>query len=87
MDSLFLSERILISDENCKKLISGGIVVSVEDGTIKNIFTSQQEINSWIFLSHGGEVIFARFPARVSPRERIFICVLFIHRCTTSERK
>ena len=60
MDSLFLSERILINNENCKKIVSGGIVVNIEDGRIKNIFTSQQEINSWIFLAHGGEVIFPR---------------------------
>lgn len=55
MDSLYLSERILICSDECKKLISGGILVSYEDGTVKRIFTSQEEINSWMFIEHGGE--------------------------------
>lgn len=56
MDSLYLSERILISSDSCKSLISGGVLVDSNDGTIKRIFTSQQEINSWMFIEHGGEV-------------------------------
>lgn len=60
MDSLFLSERILISNDSCKKLIPGGILVNLEEGKIKRIFTSQQEINSWLFIEHGGEVNFPR---------------------------
>lgn len=56
MDALFLSDRILISNDDCKKLVSGGVLVSFEDGTIKRIFTSQEEINSWLFIEHGAEV-------------------------------
>lgn len=56
LDALFLSERILISNEAVKTFVSGGILVNFNDGTIKRIFTSQQEINSWMFIEHGGEV-------------------------------
>lgn len=56
MDALYLSERILISSDTCNDIISGGILVSFDDGTIKRIFTSQEEINSWMFIEHGGEV-------------------------------
>jgi hypothetical protein len=62
MDSLFTSERILLSSENCRKLVAGGILVDHESGRIKRIFTSQQEINSWLFIEHGGEV---NFPKRL----------------------
>lgn len=76
MDSLFTSERILISNESCKKLIAGGVLVD-QEGRIKRIFTSQEEINSWLFIEHGGEVIFREsfcFIFRESDifRERIF---------------
>lgn len=57
MDSLYTSERILISSDACKKLISGGILIDNEGGTIKRIFTSQEEINSYLFMDHGAEVI------------------------------
>jgi 5-keto 4-deoxyuronate isomerase len=60
MDSLFTSERILLSSDNCNKLIAGGILVDHESGRIKRIFTSQQEINSWLFIEHGGEVNFSK---------------------------
>lgn len=56
MDSLYLSEKILISSDSCKNLISGGVLVDCNDGTIKRVFTSQEEINSWMFIEHGGEV-------------------------------
>lgn len=59
MDSLYTSGRILINSDECKKFISGGILVSHEDGTIKKIFSSQQEINSYLFSSHGAEVTFS----------------------------
>jgi dihydroorotase-like cyclic amidohydrolase len=49
MDTLFTSSRILISNDSEKNIISGGILVSNEDGTIKKIITSQAEINSWMF--------------------------------------
>lgn len=60
MDSLFTSERILICDDNCKKLINGGILVNMEEGKIKRIFTTQEQINSYLFIEHGGEVNFPR---------------------------
>lgn len=63
MDALYTSERILISSDECKKLISGGILVEHSDGTIKRIFTSQEEINSYLFVQHGAEV---------DSRERLF---------------
>lgn len=56
MNSLFTSTRILITSDNGKKLIAGGILVSNNDGRIAKIFTSQEEINSWMFLEHGSEV-------------------------------
>ncbi|KAG5671096.1 hypothetical protein PVAND_001310 [Polypedilum vanderplanki] len=56
LDSLFLSKRILVNIDECKDFISGGILVSNVDGIIKRIFTSQQEINSWMFGAHGAEV-------------------------------
>ncbi|CRK90870.1 CLUMA_CG004560, isoform A [Clunio marinus] len=58
MDALYLSQRILISSDCCKKLISGGILVSNTDGTIKRVFTSQEEINSYLFIEHGAEVVY-----------------------------
>lgn len=60
MNALYTSQRILISTDTCKKLISGGILVDQEEGRIKKIFTSQEEINSWLFIEHGGEVNFPR---------------------------
>lgn len=56
MDTLYLSQRILITSDTFKDMVSGGILVSCEDGRIKRIFTSQLEINSWMFVDHGGEV-------------------------------
>lgn len=56
MDALYLSERILVSNDVGQGFISGGVLVSFEDGRILKIFTSQQEINSWLFVEHGGEV-------------------------------
>lgn len=56
MDALYLSERILISSDTCNKMVSGGILVSFDTGTIKRIFTTQEEINSWMFMDHGGDV-------------------------------
>lgn len=52
MDTLFTSSRILINnDGEQKNIVSGGILVSNEDGTIKKIITSQSEINSWFFVN------------------------------------
>ncbi|KAL7028712.1 hypothetical protein ACKWTF_005970 [Chironomus riparius] len=56
LDSLFLSKRILVDTEECKDFVSGGVLVSNIDGTIKRIFTSQEEINSWMFRSTGADV-------------------------------
>lgn len=56
MDALYLSERILVSNDVGQSFVSGGVLVSFEDGRILKIFTSQQEINSWLFVEHGGEV-------------------------------
>lgn len=56
MDALFLSDRILISSDEGSSLVSGGVLVCFADGTIKRIFTSQEEINSWLFIDHGGDV-------------------------------
>lgn len=56
LDSLVLSSRILADTDDCKDFISGGILISNTDGTIKKIFTSQQEINSHLFKAHGTEV-------------------------------
>lgn len=56
LDSLYLSKRILVDTDESKDFISGGIVVSNIDGTIKKIFTSQEEINSWMFRAHGADV-------------------------------
>ena len=78
MDSLYLSERILVSTDEGSSLISGGIVVSFTDGTVKRIFTSQQEINSWLFLVCGGDV-------RGSKKKRgnffrnVFVFLLQVH--------
>lgn len=71
MDSLFLSERILICSDECKKLISGGILVNNEDGTVKRIFTSQEEINSWLFIEHGGEASDSQISQEERWNERI----------------
>jgi hypothetical protein len=60
LDSLFLSKRILADTDDGKDFISGGILVSNTDGTIKRIFTSQEEINSWMFRAHGAEVRFKK---------------------------
>ena len=56
LDSLFLSKRILVDTDESKDFISGGVLVSNIDGTIKRIFTSQEEINSWMFRSTGADV-------------------------------
>lgn len=56
LDSLYLSKRILVDIDECKDFVSGGILVSNVEGVVKRIFTSQQEINSWMFSSHGAEV-------------------------------
>lgn len=62
MGTLFTSKRILLTSDNTTRLISGGILVSSTDGTITKIFTSQEEINSWMFKEHGCEVnIFSIF--------------------------
>jgi hypothetical protein len=58
MDSLYLSERILVNNDLNSKLISGGILVNQEEGTIRRILTSQEEINTWLFQDHGVEVKF-----------------------------
>lgn len=54
--SLYVSERILVNNDLNSKFISGGILVNQEDGTICRIYTSQEEINSWLFMDTGGEV-------------------------------
>ena len=56
IDSLYLSKRILVDGDEFKDFISGGILVSNIDGTIKRIFTSQEEINSYMFRAHGADV-------------------------------
>lgn len=56
IDSLLLSRRILADIDECQDFISGGILVSNTQGRIKKIFTSQQEINSYLFRAHGTEV-------------------------------
>lgn len=56
LDSLLLSSRILADIDECQDFISGGILVSNTNGTIKKIFTSQQEINSYLFRAHGTDV-------------------------------
>ena len=56
LDSLLLSSRILADIDECQDFISGGILVSNINGTIKKIFTSQQEINSYLFRAHGTDV-------------------------------
>lgn len=58
MDALYTSERILINTNDGKKFISGGVLVEHSDGTIKKIFTTQEEINSYLFMQHGAEVAF-----------------------------
>lgn len=60
MDALYTSERILISNDNYPDLKMGGILVDHSDGTIKRIFTSQEEINSYLFMQHGAEAIIGR---------------------------
>lgn len=60
MDALYTSERILISNDNYQDLKMGGILVDHSDGTIKRIFTSQEEINSYLFMQHGAEAIIGR---------------------------
>lgn len=56
LDSLILSSRILVDTNDCEDFISGGLLISHTDGTIKKILTSQQEINSHLFKAHGTEV-------------------------------
>lgn len=56
LDSLLLSSRILADIHECQDFISGGILVSNINGKIKKIFTSQQEINSFLFRAHGTDV-------------------------------
>lgn len=56
IDSLYLSKRILVDADDSKDFISGGVLVSNIDGRIKRIFTSQEEINSYMFRAHGAEV-------------------------------
>lgn len=58
--SLYTSERILVNNDLNSKLISGGILVDQENGTIRKIFSSQEEINSWLFIDHGGEVYYIK---------------------------
>lgn len=67
LDSLFISTRILVNRNECNDFLSGGVLVSNNDGTIKRIFASQQEINSWMFTYHG-EVKFSH----ENKREKIF---------------
>lgn len=55
-DSLYLSERILVNNDLNSKFVSGGILVNQEEGTIRRILTSQEDINSWLFTEHAGEV-------------------------------
>lgn len=61
LDSLYLSKRILVDTDEYKDFVSGGVLVSNIDGTIKRIFTSQEEINSWMFRSTGADVNFFFF--------------------------
>lgn len=58
MDSLVLGSRILVDTDDCKGgiFVSGGILISNSNGTIRKIFTSQQEINSYLFRAHGVDV-------------------------------
>ena len=56
LDSLVLSSRILAEVDGHTDFISGGILISNSDGSIKKIFTSQKEINSFLFRAHGTEV-------------------------------
>lgn len=56
VDSLYLSERILVNNDINSQLVSGGILVNQEEGTIRRIFTSQEEINSLLFTDTAAEV-------------------------------
>lgn len=90
LDSLYLSKRILVDTDECKDFVSGGVLVSNIDGTIRRIFTSQQEINSWMFKSHGAEVklreekqIYIFCFSRES-REEIFVSFYSLFMCVGS---
>jgi len=86
LDSLYLSKRILVDSDDCKDFVSGGVLVSNIDGTIKRILTSQEEINSWMFRSTGSEVkIFSLLFLRVKKKfesEKLFT-QNFLIRCMT----
>jgi hypothetical protein len=73
LDSLYLSKRILVDSDECNDFVSGGVLVSNVDGTIKRIMTSQEEINSWMFRSTGSEVIFFSF------RFLVYFCNLYFN--------
>jgi allantoinase len=84
MNALYTSERILINNDSCKKLISGGILVNQEAGLIVRIFTTQEEINSWLFIEHGGEVLIlfervSQFSERVSENDFVYNFLLQVY--------
>ena len=56
LNILFTSSRILLNNENEKKIISGGILIRNSDGKIKQILYSQAEVNSVLFTDHAIEL-------------------------------
>lgn len=54
MSILYLSNRIFLSDG----FVRGGVLVSVEDGTISKVFKTQDEVNSFISTTESIEVSF-----------------------------
>lgn len=80
MDALYLSERILVSSDAGHSFVSGGVLVSFEDGRIMKIFTSQQEINSYLFIEHGSEVRRNLFE-RIFPTKTLFRFTTSVGKC------
>lgn len=52
MSVLYLSNRIFLNDG----FVRGGVLVSVEDGTITKVFKTQDEVNSFISTTKSIEV-------------------------------
>lgn len=57
MSILYLSNRIFLSDG----FVRGGVLVSVEDGTISKVFKTQDEVNSFISTTESIEVSFLKY--------------------------
>lgn len=52
MSILYLSNRIFLNDG----FVRGGVLVSVEDGTIIKVFKTQDEVNSFISTTKSNKV-------------------------------